>query len=107
MKYSKQLPLWKRNKSWAIYIKMPSVMRKQYGIRNFESFCKKEMTSEIWQLTLDFVKHRPKLKINQTKLQKMIQEQEVKPMSNEDWKKSRMNAYNPIKQLYLNRNSYN
>ena len=61
-KYSKELPVWMRNRRWSIYIKMHPLMKKQWGIRNFESFCKKQVHSEIYQLTLKFLQYRPKLK---------------------------------------------
>ena len=37
-------------------------MKKKFGIRNFESFCKKDFHSELYQMTLKFLQYRPKLK---------------------------------------------
>lgn len=37
-------------------------MKKRLGVRNFESFCKKQKYSEVYQLTLKFLQYRPKLK---------------------------------------------
>jgi hypothetical protein len=62
MKYSKELPVWLRQRRWSIYIKMHPLMKKKFGVRNFESFCKMEIHSELYKMTLKFLQYRPKLK---------------------------------------------
>lgn len=62
MKNSKQLPVWMRKRKWSIYIKMNPIMRKSFGVMNFEDFCKMELHSEPYKMTLTFLQNRPKLK---------------------------------------------
>lgn len=62
MKNSKQLPVWMRKRKWSIYIKMNPIMRKSFGVMNFEDFCKIKLHSELYQMTLKFLQNRPKLK---------------------------------------------
>ena len=39
MKYSKELPLWLRNRCWAIFMKMKPKVRKFVYNDNFELYC--------------------------------------------------------------------
>ena len=62
MKHSKELPFWLRNRTWGMFMRMSSKDRKIWFNNNFESFCKRVSTGELYRLSLQFAKHRPKLK---------------------------------------------
>jgi hypothetical protein len=62
MKHSKELPIWLRNRSWAMFMRMSSQEREIWFNNNFEAFCKKVSTGEIYRLSLQFLKNRPRLK---------------------------------------------
>lgn len=61
MKHSKQLPLWLRNRSWAQFMRMNPTNRKVLFNNNFEAFCKRVSTGELYKLSSEIAKHRPKL----------------------------------------------
>ena len=62
MKHSKQLTDWFRKKCWSVFMKITPNDRKKVFNNNFEYYCRVFAQSELYINTVNFVKHRPKLK---------------------------------------------